>query len=526
MGKQKIIKGEVNTEAGTLAHYSRDASIFEVKPAAVCYPKDVNDLQLLVRYATEQRRMGADVTLTVRNAGTCMSGGSLTESIVVDMSRYFNGLADVNVTARSLTVQGGTMFADIEKAAHKKGLYFAAYTSSHDICGIGGMLGNNASGERSVKHGSTSANVDSLKVLMADGNICEFGPLNAAQIEAKKQQPNFEGRIYREMTKLLDDNQHLIDHSHPRVKKNAAGYPLWELWDTHRRHLNLGRLFIGAQGTLGIITEAELRLTAEPKHLSMVMAPISNLSDLATVVKTMLANNPETCETYDHHTYELAKEYFPQDAKRAQAAAGKHMVVFAIYAGDSQQQAQMHAYSCQKALLRDRFAAETIDNQATIDSHLLIRRKSFKMLLDHPHGSKRAMAFLEDTIVPIEYYDKFLAALEAILQDYDMTYTYAGHIGDGSIRLVPLIDTDSPKAAENIMDLASRVYELVFAFGGSMSADHNDGLIRTPFLERMYGAEMVTLFAQVKELFDPFGIFNPGKKVGGSLSYSKEHIIS
>jgi len=525
MGKQKIIRGEVDTRPDTLAHYSRDASIFEVQPAAVCYPKDIADLQQLVRYATEQRRMGANVTLTARNAGTCMSGGSLTESIVVDMSRHFNGLADVNVSARSLTVQSGTMFADIEKAAHKKGLYFAAYTSSHDICGIGGMLGNNASGESSVKHGPTSANVDSLKVLLADGNVCEFGPMNASQIEAKMQQPDFEGRLYREMTKLLDDNQHLIEHSHPRVKKNAAGYPLWQLWDAHRRHLNLGRLFIGAQGTLGIITEAELRLTAEPKHLSMVLAPIGNLNDLAGVVRTMLANGPETCETYDHHTYELAQKYFPADAKRAQAAAGKHMVVFAIYAGDSPAQALEHSERCQKALLRGGSAAETINDQLVVDSHLLIRRKSFKMLLDHPRGNKRAMAFLEDTIVPIEKYDKFLAALEAILQDYDMTYTYAGHIGDGSIRLIPLVDVDSPRAAENIMELATRVYELVFAFGGSMSADHNDGLIRTPFLERMYGAEMVTLFARVKELFDPFGIFNPGKKVGGSLDYTKEHII-
>lgn len=519
-----MIKGELRTDAKTIEHYSRDASIFQVKPAAVCFPKDIADLQQLVRYATEQKRMGADVTLTARNAGTCMSGGSLTESIVVDMSRYFNGMADINVRARSLTVQSGTMFRDIEKAAHEKGLYFAAYTSSHDICGIGGMLGNNASGERSVKHGPTSANVDSLKVLLADGNVCEFGPLNASQIAAKMQQPNFEGRIYREMTKLLDDNQHLIDHSHPRVKKNAAGYALWELWDSHRRHLNLGRLFIGAQGTLGIITEADLRLTVEPKHLSMVLAPIANLSSLAAVVKTMLASGPETCETYDHNTYELAQRYFPGDARRAQAAAGKHIVVFAIYAGDSAEQAQKHAMNCQKALTRGGFDAEVINDQATVDSHLLIRRKSFKMLLDHPRGDKHALAFLEDTIVPIENYDKFLGALEAILQDYDMTYTYAGHIGDGSIRLIPLVDVDSPQAAQNIIDLATRVYELVFAFGGSISADHNDGLIRTPFLERMYGAEMVTLFARVKELFDPFGIFNPGKKVGGSLDYTREHI--
>src|SRR5688572_15762575 len=186
------------------------------------------------------------------------------------MSRLFNHIGAVDINAQTINVQSGLMHIDIEKATHPIGLSFAPYTSSRDICGIGGMIGNNASGERSVKYGPTSANIDWLKVMLADGNEYTFGPLTTRQVEAKKRLPTFEGKIYREMTQLLDDNWHLIEHSHPDVKKNAAGYALWDLWDVSRSHFNLGRLFIGAQGTLGITTEAELQLTLMPKHLSML----------------------------------------------------------------------------------------------------------------------------------------------------------------------------------------------------------------------------------------------------------------
>jgi FAD/FMN-containing dehydrogenase len=135
------------------------------------------------------------------------------------------------------------------------------------------------------------------------------------------------------------------------------------------------------------------------------------------------------------------------------------------------------------------------------------------------------MAFLEDTIVPLELYGEFLAALEAILKQYDMVYTYAGHIGDGSIRLVPLVNMEEDGAAEKIVELETRVNDLVIAMDGSISVDHNDGIIRTPYLPQFFGEEMYTLFAKVKELFDPLGIFNPGKKVGGSMDYTKQHIV-
>lgn len=507
----------LSTDLSERQRVARDASIFEVVPEAVAKPKSEQELADLVHYARQK-----GTSLTPRNGGTCMSGGPLSEGIVVDMAAL-NSVEEVDEHGL-LWVHGGTMQTQVEAVAHPKGWFFAPYTSSRDICGIGGMIGNNASGEQSVRYGATSRNVARLRVLLSDGNTYEFGPLSRSEVARKCGQQDFEGEIYRRMVALVREHADLIHHSYPRVPKNAAGYALNELWDEQHGIFNLARLFVGAQGTLGIVTQAQLKLTPMVGASRMVVVPITGLSELTPTVQTMLSFKPQTCETFDHHTYELAEQYHPEDAARASLAKGKHLVVFAIYAGKDQAQADRQAARAKAALEAQGREVLWIDDHAVQESFLLIRRKSFRMLLEHPHPSKRAMAFLEDTIVPLAHYGPYLAALEEILAEYDMTYTYAGHIGDGSIRLVPLVDMDDPTAPDRVMELERRVNDLVFAFGGSMSVDHGDGIIRTPFLERMFGPEMVTLFAEVKAIFDPHNLFNPGKKVGGTLSYALEHI--
>jgi FAD/FMN-containing dehydrogenase len=517
---------ELDRDPQTLHAYSHDASIFEVMPEGVIYPRDVAELQSLVRYVNWQRQEGDTISLTPRNGGTCMSGGSLTESYSVDMSRYFTGMDTVDFEAKTLWVQGGVMHREVERVTHSHKLLFPPYTSSHDICGVGGMIGNNASGEKSVKYGPTSANVKELWVVLYNGDHVKFGPLTPDELEWKKSLYTLEGHIYREITALLEEHAQAIERHHPKVKKNTAGYALWELWNNDKSEFNLARLFIGAQGTLGFVTDARLKLVPMASYSRMIVVPIDNLSALTPVVQTMLRFDPDTCETFDENTYNLAKIHHPEEAARASIADAQHMVVFSIYCGDSQEEADRKAGDAKQAIEGLSYRVEWVEEQVVIDSFLLIRRKSFKLLMEHPEPNTRALPFLEDTIVPLEHYGEFLASLEVILADYNLTYTYAGHIGDGSIRLIPLGNVEAPGAKERIIELSERVYDLVFAFGGSMSVDHNDGLIRTPFIERMYGKELYDLFAEVKKLLDPNGVFNPGKKVGGSLQYTADHIFT
>lgn len=517
--------GDIDTSEARRKAASRDASIFEVMPAGVIAPRDTDDIKSVVQWAVRMAEQGRHVHFTPRVGGTCMSGGSLTEGYVLDLKKYYNYIGSVDIVARSIRVQTGAMHIDVESRATDAGLLFASYTSSRDICGIGGMIGNNASGEQSIRYGATSENVKSLKVVLGDGNEYEFGPLSRKELNAKKLLPTFEGNLYRQITALIEDNKHIIASRRTHTVKNAAGYPLWQLWDSHEQTFNMARLFVGAQGTLGVVTEAELKLVKPGKYQRMIVTPIADLDKLAQVVNTMLRYEPISCETFDHFTYELAEKYHPEDAERARVARGKHMVVLSVFEGESQEDTDILAGKAKDKLEQLGHETAWIDDQATIDSFLLIRRKSFKMLLEHPTPNTRAEAFLEDTIVPLEHYGEFLRKLEAILQEYNLIYTYAGHIGAGSIRLVPLVNMEADGAAEMVMELEAKVNDLVIAHGGSISVDHNDGIIRTPFLEKQFGSEMIELFRQVKELCDPHGIFNPGKKIGGTYDYALQHVI-
>ena len=521
---QNLIKGEVHSSAAAREAYSRDASIFQVHPLAVVVPQDIDDVSKIVHHATTTNKHGGTLTLAPRNGGTCMSGGPLTEGIVIDMSRHLNRMSDVDAFHKTLVVQSGVMHRDVEAAASAHGLIFAPYTSSKDFCGIGGMIGNNASGELSLVYGPTSSNVASLKVLLSDGNEYEFKALTRKQLKHKLELMTLEGDIYRKVTALLKDNRQLIKTHHPKVTKNAAGYALWELWDAQEQVFNLGRLFIGAQGTLGIVTEATLKLVDKSPHQQMIVCAIDSINQLTDIVRTIVHHGASICETFDHHTYELAQQQYPIDAKNAHFANGKHMVVYGIFEGDTKEQAEILAGQAKNVIEASLHASVYwVDSPDVRSSYQAIRRYSYKMLKEMNSDVKKAMPFIEDTIVPLEHYGEFVSALEAILQDYDMTYTYAGHIGEGSIRLIPLVSR-KPKTVDAIMELEGRVNDLVLAFRGSISVDHNDGIIRTPYLEQQYGADMVELFRQIKNIFDPYDIFNHGKKVNGTVEFARDHI--
>jgi FAD/FMN-containing dehydrogenase len=518
------IKGEIHNSAAAREAYSKDASIFQVHPLAVILPVDVKDISTIIHHVTTTNKHGGNATIAARCGGSCMSGGSLTEGFVLDVSAHLNRIGVVDVFHKTIVVQAGVMHREIEKRVSEHGLLFAPYTSSKDLCGIGGMIGNNASGEMSLIYGPTSSNVLSLKAILSNGEEYEFKSLSRSQLKKKLELMTFEGDIYRRMTSLIEANRQLIKTHNPRVPKNAAGYAIWDLWDNHEQNFNLGRLFIGSQATLSIVTEATLKLVDKSPHSQMIVCAIESISQLTEVVRTIVLHGSSICETFDHHTYELAKQQYPQDAENAHFANGKHMLVYGIFEGDTKEQAEILAGQA-KNILEQSFhnSVHWVDSPRVKSSYQAIRRYSYKMLKDMNSDTRKAMPFIEDTIVPLEHYGEFVSALEAILEDYDMTYTYAGHIGQGSLRLIPLVNRTT-EGIESIIELENRVNDLVLSFRGSISVDHNDGIIRTPYLAQQYGEEMNDLFKEVKRIFDPDDIFNRGKKVNGSLEFAKAHI--
>lgn len=538
---KKIVRGEVACDDATLTKYSRDASLFEVRPSVVVFPSDSTDIERLVRYVGEQKKNSPTLSITARGAGTDMSGGAINESIIVDLSKHVNKI--VAVDSETAIVESGCFYRDMEKETLKHGSIMPAYTASKNLCTVGGMLANNSGGEKSIKYGKVERYVLRQRVVFADGVEYEVKPLTKSELDKKMAQGDFEGEIYRKTFELIETQYERINSAQPTVSKNSAGYYLWNVWDRKSAVFDLNRLLVGAQGTLGITTLIEYALVPLPKHSRMVVMYLRSVARLGEVVDTVMRYEPESFESYDDYSMKLAIRFigdffkelgffqtiklgvqFVPDILTVLRGGVPKLVLMAQVTGNNEKEVLYRARQIKKAVARYGFKTHVARSAAESEKYWKIRRESFNLLRKHSKG-KQTAPFIDDIIVDPHTLPEFLPRLRKILAEQKLIYTIAGHAGNGNFHIIPLMDLQNPLSAEVILDLSKKVYKLVAEYHGSITAEHNDGIIRTPFLAYMYSPEVIELFHRVKDIFDPRGIFNPGKKVGGSFAYITEHLI-
>lgn len=532
-----IIDGQVTSDEAVLTSYSTDASIFEIKPQLVVYPKDSQDIQKLVKFA---QRSKEKVSLTARSAGTDMSGGAVNDSIILDLTRHFNKILKVGLSYA--VTQPGVFYRDFEKETLKHNLILPSYPASREICTVGGMVGNNSAGEKTLSFGQTENYVQRLKVVLTDGNEYIFEPLSKKGLDKKIAQKNFEGEIYQKMHKLIETNFDLIQSAKPKVSKNSAGYALWSIWDG--KTFDLTKLIVGSQGTLGIVTEIEFRLVPPHKYSKLLVIFLYNIGHLGEVVEKILSSKPESFESYDDKTFEFGLRFWPEVVKVIRPknifSLGlsfipeawmvlKHgpakLVLMAEFTGDDESSVIQKCLEAQQSIKKYHLLSRITTNEDDANKYWALRRESFN-LFRHHSGDKRTAPFIDDIIVAPQHLAEFLPKLQKILKPYQelMVYTIAGHIGNGNFHIIPMVDLKDPKVRAIIPKLADEVYNLVFQYQGSMAAEHNDGLIRGPFLKKMYGDKIYTLFKETKSIFDPKNIFNPHKKIDATFEYLLTHI--
>ncbi len=544
---QSTMKGEILDDAATRARYSRDTSLFEVMPAAVAYPKDTEDVKSLVRFARDAKMRGEPVSLTARAAGTDMSGGPLSESIIVDFSNHFTRIGDigtlVNVTGGEpegfAVAEPGVFYRDFERATLAKGFLLPSYPASRELCAIGGMVANDAGGEKTLKYGKTHDYVRRLRVVLADGEEYELKPLSPAELAKKESGDSFESGIYRKMHALLDKHADLVKNAKPKVSKNSAGYNLWDIWDGKR--FDLTKLFTGSQGTLGLVTEAELKLVRAKPHAGILVMFLNDFSKVVPVIREVLPLGPSSFESFDDQTFKLALKYFwgflKLMAKNPFSLAlaflpefwlvltkgMPKLILLVEFEEDSKEEVVRKLSALRAKLAPLGFPMRIAADEKEARKYWLIRRESFNLLRTRVKG-KQTAPFIDDLIVLPEHVPAFLPALYAILERHGIFSTVAGHMGDGNFHIIPLMRLADEADRAKIRPVMDEVYALVLHHGGSITAEHNDGLVRSPYLEDMFGREVCVLFAEVKGIFDPQGIFNPGKKVGASMEYAMAHI--
>jgi FAD/FMN-containing dehydrogenase len=538
---QKNIHGEVMADDATLVKYSRDASLFEVRPEAVVFPKDAQDVEAVVKYVAEHKSSDPSLSVTGRSAGTDMSGGPLNEGIIMDFTKYMNTI--ISVDDEKGIAQPGVFYRDFETETLKRNRILPSYTASKQLNALGGMVANNSGGEKAIKYGKTELYVRRQKIVLSDGNEYEIKPLNKNELDAKMQQQDFEGKIYKQTFDLIDMHYDEIMAAKPHVSKNSAGYYLWNVYNKETGIFDLNRLICGAQGTLGLMTEVELGLVPVPKFSKMVVIFLPTIARLGEVVDVVMKYDPESFESYDDYSMKLAIKFsfdffsqlgfwgaiklgiqFIPDLWKVIIGGVPKLILMAEVTGDDEQEVMTRAVAIKAAVKPFNYQTHVAHSAAEVEKYWKIRRESFNLLRKHVKG-KQTAPFIDDIIVNPHKLPEFLPKLEAILAQYKLVYTIAGHAGNGNFHIIPLMDLNNPISSDIILDLSKKVYQLVADYDGSITAEHNDGIIRTPFLPYMYKPDIIQYFAKVKQIFDPLDIFNPGKKVGGSFDYIRTHLV-
>lgn len=537
---KSFLKGEVLEDNKTLDFYSHDTSLFEIKPQAVVFPLDSEDVGNLVSFVKTHKKKFPELSLTARSGGTDMTGGAINDSIILDFSKHFNQIGEIRKDGTS--VEPGVFYRDFEKLTFTKGLLLPSYPASKNICCLGGMINSNSGGEKTLAHGKTIDYVSSLNMILSDGEEYSFQKLTHDDLKLKLKQEDFEGEIYQRIYQICQDNYELIKDSKPKVSKNSTAFNIWDVYDNKTGEFDLTKIFVGAQGTLGLNTKSEVKLIEAKKHSGLLVIYLNEIQILPKLINDVLKVKPESFEVFDDHTLSLALKFMPQFIKLLGVFgtinmglqflpdltnfALKGLPKFTLLVEFDSNDTEEIKQKIEK--LRDNLKdypirmelAET-DKQA--QNFWTIRRESFNLLRKNVKN-KHTAPFIDDFIINPPYLLEFFPKLIKILKDHGINYTIAGHMGDGNFHIIPLMNFSIKSEVEKIPIVEDLVNNLVIEYHGSISAEHNDGLVRGHYIQKMYGEKMFKIFKEIKDIFDPQKIFNPHKKTDASLNYSLSHI--
>jgi FAD/FMN-containing dehydrogenase len=539
-----FIQGEVSIGDEDREKVARDTSLFYVKPELVVYPKDYKDISKLLEYVSDGRKQGYDISVSFRAAGTCMTGGPLNPSIVVDTSKFMNHVS--NVTELSATAEPGVYYRDFEKRTLEKGWLMPSYPASRELAAIGGIVSNNSGGEKTLTYGKTENYVQTLDVVYANGERDLLRPFNKEELEIKMNEKSEGGRIHKEMYDLITSHYDEIMAAKPTVSKNSSGYYLWNIYNKETGVFDLSKVVVGSQGTLAAVSSVTFTGVRPKTHSRMLVMFVPSTVHLGEIVVKMLEHKPESLESYDDHTFKIAMKFFKDIALRmggnmitlglqflpefmmVLTGGVPKIILMAEFTGDSEEEVEKQAELAYEGMKTFGLPIKRTKKESDAKKYWTFRRESFALLRSRMHGYRTAPT-IDDIVVHPNDLPEFLPKLDEIFKKdvyKDLIYTVAGHMGNGNFHIIPLIDIHKEGIIEVLHQLMDEVYDLVFQYKGSMSGEHNDGLLRTPYLAKMFSPEIIALFEATKNIFDPLHVLNPKKKVFADKEYSWSHVDS
>lgn len=521
--------------------YRHDASIYELTPQAVVQPRQQKDIEKLVSFVARHKTTHPSLAITPRSAGTDMSGAAIGSSIVLDMTAHFSTIHGIDGSL--LHTQPGVYMRQIDPFLAERQLMLGSVPASRALCTVGGMVGNNSGGEQSLRYGNTQRWVRELTAVLADGNSYIVRPLNRKELTVKMNEPTFEGSLYKQVYELIEAHYDLIKNARPQVNKNSMGYNLWDVWDRGSGIFDLTQLLAGSQGTLGIITDIKIEAVAKPSHTGLLLAYLTSPKKLGDIIPAVMKHHPSTFEGFDDITFNLGVKYFSTFSQqlgakewarqqawllRSVARFKGHLpniLLMIEFEGDTQAEVYQKIEALAQDLRPFKVRMDVEGDEASSAPFWQIRRASLA-LLRNKVKDKYASPFIDDMTVQPKYLPVFLPKVRQVIRKYKLPATLAGHFGDGNFHIIPLMNIENPKDQAKLEPVMRELIPIVLQYGGTMAGEHNDGMVRGPWLPAVFGDELYRLFKHTKEIFDPTYMFNPHKKTDASWDYSMDHIRS
>ena len=508
------VDGEVRFDQYTRILYATDGSIYQAQPAGVVFPTSVEDVRNAVRIAADH-----DMPVLPRGAGSSLAGQTVGPGcVVLDFSRYMDSILDVVPEENQAVVEPGVVQDDLDDHLAQWGLKFAPDPASSNRATVGGGIGNNSTGAHSVRYGITDAYTAELDVVLADGSLIHTRDieLDGGEWDEIVERDDREAELYRTVRKLVEDNEGEIEERYPTLKRSVSGYNLHKVIFERdgTRYINLSKLFVGAEGTLGVVVRATLDLVSRPDETALALYCFDDLVSAMEAVPEALDFGVSAVELMDDEVFRLARdstefaEYAAPIPERAEAAL---MLEFDGELHDDFEDAiaETNAHFVHAGEAFDVLEAYTTDEQA----NLWKLRKAAIPLLMSMEGDPKPYPFIEDASVPPEELAEYVREFMDVLETHDTTAAYFAHAGSGTLHIRPILNLKDAEGIETMHSIADDVTSLVLDHHGAFSGEHGDGLARTEFNPKMYGSQLWTAFQDLKTAFDPEWRMNPGTVV-------------
>ena len=531
---QKKLQGELHFDALHKSLYATDASVYRKIPTAVAYPKNNEDLKILIEFANQN-----NVTLIPRTAGTSLAGQCVGEGIVVDVSKHFTSILEFDERHKTITVQPGVVRDELNLFLKPYGLFFGPNTSTSNRCMIGGMVGNNSSGSTSIKYGVTRDKVLKIEGFLSDGALTTFESISEKDFEDKKLESGLEGHIYREIERELGDPviQNEIKKEFPKatIHRRNTGYAVDELlgfkrFGGHSETLNIAKLLSGSEGTLAFSTAITIQLDdIQPEHSILVASHFKSVQESLKATVVSMNHDLYACELMDKVILDCTKSNREQSKNRFFLQGDPEAVLVMEVRANTLQEARKQA----ETLIQDLEAHNMGYHHPIIEGEktkqVFALRKAGLGLLGNMIGDPKAVACIEDTAVDLNDLPNYIEEFTKIMDKYGQKAVYYAHAGAGELHLRPILNLKKSEDVVLFRQITTETAELVKKYNGSFSGEHGDGIVRAEFIPLMIGDKNYELLKRIKKAFDPNSIFNKGKIVDAyamdeNLRYTPDRI--